>query len=461
MSEQEVRVDGAQLWADPLTVTDEAFERIRAHFDQRARDKYGPQDVFGYRLIASSDGVDSYFTQTDRKTSMENYVRDLKHGQSVLGNHAVGTFSYGSSYDGQVMEADPERAEYEGTFYSRYADRPELQAQHWTVGDYYMIRGVSLNNQPTDDLIRAIEMGAVKKASISFTVGRYVCGIDGIPYTRGWFGMEPDEDEGCTHFPGLEYAVQGGEKRLAYAVMEDNDLLETSWVYKNASPGAMLLRRAEELAKIGALDARQVATIEERYQVRLPAYQQSLFATRPSTEDRQMSDQNKGTAPPAEPETTADPEEEREALELEEPLQLTAHQQMIADQQREIDTFETRFKALKEANEDEDVTPSVVRDLRERAEIGDTLLARRVDEAVKAKVRAKGDTFDAEKYRTYLTSTRDIEFVEDEKATWDTVSEDVFKAGRQVDPADPPTPTTTRSKQSGRSNLLGSTKKEA
>jgi hypothetical protein len=449
MSDQpDVRVDGAQLWADPITVTEEQFEQIRQHFDSRARDKYGPEDVFGYRLIASSDGVDSYFTRTDRATSMENYVRDLQRGQSVLGNHSVGTFSYGSSYDGEVIKADPDRAEYEATFYSRYADRDDLKAEHWVVGDYYMIRGVQLNNQPTDDLIRAIEMGAVKKASISFTVGRYVCGLDGTPYVRGWFGMVPDEDEGCTHFPGLEYQMGDGAKRLAYAVMEDNDLLETSWVYKNASPGAMLLRRAEALAKIGALDSRQVATIEERYQVRLPAREQSVFQAGPPTEDRHMSDQNKGTAPPAEPVDSADPQEGQEP----EDRAPDQRDQLIAD-------FTAREAALTEANDGKTVTAEVLTDLRERAAIGDELFARRVKEAVQSKVRVHGNDFDAGRYERHLTGTRDIEYVEDEKATWDALAERELRAGRQVPPADPPTTPKNQPAQGARS-LLGS-KKEA
>ena len=47
-------------------------------------------------------------------------LHDLKRGQSVLGNHAYDTFSYGSSYDGAVVNAIEDARQYEATFNPRY-----------------------------------------------------------------------------------------------------------------------------------------------------------------------------------------------------------------------------------------------------------------------------------------------------------------------------------------------------
>lgn len=248
--------------------TEAQFEYIRQHFgDPRANVK--PSDYYAFRMIASGDGLDSYFTRQDTATSFPNFVRDLKKGQSVLGHHQVESFSYGSSFDGEVAPADEDRAEYEPSFYPQW-DTPELRTKSWLVGDYYITRGVTLNNQSSNDLVRSMELGGVRKASISFMVGQYVCGLDGHDLMGTMFGPMPDAE--CQHFPGVAYDGQ-----IAWALMKNNTLVETSLVYKNASPSSMLLRKAGVLAQQGSLSARDIEKLEGRFQVRLPAYVPRVF----------------------------------------------------------------------------------------------------------------------------------------------------------------------------------------
>jgi hypothetical protein len=412
----------APVYAAATTVSDEQFEKIREGFDQRARDRYTPDDIFGYRLICSGNGVDSYFTAPDEETSLKNYVRDLQHGQSVLGNHAIGTFSYGSSYDGVIEDADPMRAEYEATFYRRYAEKyPEFATTRWVIGDYYMVRGVELNGEHTDSLIRAIEMGAIRKASISFTVGRYSCSVDGTDYIdMGWFGVWPDEDEGCNHFPGVEYKDGKGGSLMAYARMHDADLLETSWVYKNASPSAMLLRRANALAKAGHLDARSVASIEERYRVRLPAFDSGDLVP-----DGLADDAADPAVEPADP--PADP-----------PADDTVEAPEAPERTARLALLESRDARLQEVA-GEEVTPEFMRSLIERAATGDRLFDKKVEEATQFKIRALGaESFDAERYSTHLRAGRDIDYVEDEIATYKALAAQKLSGGRSVVPGDVP-----------------------
>lgn len=247
---------------------EEEFAFIRENFgDPRA--KASPSDYYAFRMIASGDGLDSYFTRQDVETSFRNFVRDLKKGQSVLGSHLMATFPYGSSYDAEVIPADPTRAEYEGTFYPQW-DTPDLRTANWLVGKYFIPRNVSVNGQSSNDLIRSLELGSIRKASISFMVGQYVCGIDGHDLVSTMFGPMPDE--ACQHFPGVAY-----EGQIAWALMKNNTLVETSLVYKNASPSSMLLRKAEALASRGVLDNKQIDQIESRYQVRLPRFQRQVW----------------------------------------------------------------------------------------------------------------------------------------------------------------------------------------
>lgn len=250
------------------TPTDQEFETIRSNFgDPRANVK--PTDYYAFRMIASGDGLDSYYTRQDVETSFTNFVRDLKKGQSVLGSHQMATFSYGSSFEGEVIPADENRSEYEGAFYPQW-DTPDLRTRNWLIGNYYIGRGVTLNGQSSDDLIRSIELGSVRKASISFMVGQYLCGLDGHDLINTMFGPMPDDS--CAHFPGVTY-----EGSVAWALMKHNTLVETSLVYKNASPSSMLLRKAETLAERGVLKDRDIQQLEGRFQVRLPRFERTLW----------------------------------------------------------------------------------------------------------------------------------------------------------------------------------------
>lgn len=279
-TDDEMHVESSMLSTAPGyitqsgTPTDEEFESISSRFgDPRANIK--PTDYYAFRMIASGDGLDSYFTRQDVETSFANFVRDLHKGQSVLGSHQMATFSYGSSFDGEVIPAEEDRSEYEGAFYPQW-DTPDLRTKNWLVGKYFIGRGVTVNNQSTNDLIRAIELGNVRKASISFMVGQYVCGIDGRDLISTMFGPMPDEE--CSHFPGIAYDGQ-----IAWALMKNNTLVETSLVYKNASPSSMLLRKAEALASRGSLSEAQIEQLEGRFQVRLPRFQQRLYTFSTST----------------------------------------------------------------------------------------------------------------------------------------------------------------------------------
>jgi hypothetical protein len=247
----------------------EDFEKILAFGDDRIERK--PEDYYAFRMIVSSDGLDSFFTKPDPETSLPNYADDLKHGQALLGSHQTNTFSYGVSYDGELLEADPSRKEYEKTFFRRFADKAKHATTKWAIGKYAIPRGFTVNGQSSDDLIRGIQMGALRRVSISFTVGQYKCGICSNDMIAGFFG--PEGDGPCRHMPGVDYKDDG----VGWALMRDNDLHESSLVFKNSSPSAMILRKAEAMAQRGMITERDIVRLEERFAHRLPRHETRLW----------------------------------------------------------------------------------------------------------------------------------------------------------------------------------------
>jgi len=137
-------------------LTDDEWEKISRFFDPDAgitKDK-----IYPFRFIAASDGLDAYYTRQDVDTSLEPMAADLRAGQAFMGNHDIGTFAFGNSFDGRVVDADALSSSYEPTFYRKY-DRPELRTTKWLIGDYYVLRDVTLNGQPVNDLVAAMQAG--------------------------------------------------------------------------------------------------------------------------------------------------------------------------------------------------------------------------------------------------------------------------------------------------------------
>lgn len=255
----------------------EAFLRGTAADDKPT---LSPNDVFPFRAIAASDGIDSYFTQQDVATSLKPMAKDFAAGRSILGNHDYGTFAYGQTTSGKVSAANVDAPEYEASFYPDVIKKnPDLATANWLVTDAYIVRGITLNGTESNSLIRGIELGSQRRISISFTVGGYVCGIDGQDMVRGWMGdPEPigwytGEEDACMHLPGVEYGNLG----YAYAKMMNNRALEESLVYMNSSPSAMLMRKAEAMAARGMLTPDQRAKVEVTYGVRLPTFNRKIY----------------------------------------------------------------------------------------------------------------------------------------------------------------------------------------
>jgi hypothetical protein len=470
-------------------VDDELIEKIRAHAGVPVEAK----DVYPFRMVAASDGVDSYWTQHDLDASLKPMAEDLQRGQSLLGNHVYETFAYGSSVDGRVVRADEESPIYEASFAREVPEN--LRTKHWLVGDYYVVRGLKLNGEETDSIIRAMELGAVRKASISFMVDEYRCGIDGkdMLLARMMSGAgkrhEVEETE-CMHIPGVDY----GDDGLAWAIMHGAQLIETSLVYKNSSPSSLLLRKAEELARAGLLSIAQVAQAESRFGVRLPSFERKVWT--PGKEDnvpKRDTDETVEvgieTAPPepgeaapaaeAEPVVSDDAEleqEEEETAEEQEPTadaviaefvaagtairsaitaELLSSDQLAAAArvEQELDAalagagattasalasratdaaWQTRTREADEAL-GRPVTAEAIRSLKAEADLGRQLFDALVNDTVAAR-NGLGAEYSVESYRELLRNSRSVEFVKAERASYEALKTERFKAGRQVVP---------------------------
>jgi len=492
-------------YVEPVTLSSEEFEQIRPFFDDRA--SIEPKDLYGFRMIACSDGADAYYTRQHYSpdggidSSLHNYVADLKSGSSVLGSHLYETFSFGNSFDGEIVEADAGLRQYEPTFH-RQLDLPEFRTTRWVIGKYYIPRNVELNGQPTNDLIRAMETGAVRRASITFTIGKYVCNIDDKDMLLGWDRMLADPDElECRHFPGVKY--EGG---YCIASMRGNQLLETSLVYRNASPSAMLIRKAEAMASRGLLKGSELVSLEERLGQRLPRPEPTAplvtgwvttqsastnlsssanwepvvgGSEMPKLGDAQVDERPDDEQQPAdesqeEPTTEGGDNEEERTVETDiidtlagstskvldvlasSPSSLsTAELERLAKLETSLESalqaagyeqtvggnvtrqFEVRHQAIAEAL-GTDLTVEAVRHLKRDADMGTELFTELVRDAVAARISALGEHANPETYKAQLEASRDVSYVKAEIDAYRAIKSQRFTPHRQVQPRELP-----------------------
>ncbi|MGR6004901.1 hypothetical protein ACT7C0_30235 [Bacillus cereus] len=100
-------------------------------------------------------------------------------------------------------------------------------------GHWYIMRGLTLNGENTDDTIKAMKAGIIRDMSVGF-------GGDKMSYRRGSCGRDLWDWE-CPHIPGLE--DENG--RMSFSWIVDAHLREVSTVYKGATPGAYIDKARE------------------------------------------------------------------------------------------------------------------------------------------------------------------------------------------------------------------------
>ena len=78
-----------------------------------------------------------------------------------------------------------------------------------------------------------------------------------------------------------------------------------------------------------------------------------------------------------------------------------------------------------------------IRQMKKEAQQGRRYLADVIDQAVSARIKAQGDTFNADSYRQILSLSGDIDHIKDEIDSYDRLAKARFVTGRQTEPENP------------------------
>ncbi|MDU9695155.1 hypothetical protein O0Q50_28565 [Priestia aryabhattai] len=340
-------------------------------------------DIFTFSGVCSNDRLDSYFTRMDPVTTLRNYAADLNNGVSLLGNHNIYTAPFGRSYGGQLIQDDTDNA-------------------NAVRGDWYILKGVKINGESTDDTIRAIKAGITRDMSVGFSDESYRCGSCG----RDLWDWE------CPHIPGLE----DENSRMSFAWIENARLREVSTVYKGATPGAYI-DKARAYVQQGQLEENKIARLEQRFQTRFERKDGAAFFM-PKREDNKNMNLI---------------EQIRTALQKNEIEKSRVYEilQGEGEKFRQPDDMAIRNELGDQA------TVEGVKQLKVEAEQGRQYAADLVDQAVAERVRAQGDGFNAEAYKTMLVRAADLDYIKSEIESYKEMAGQRFTPGRHTNPDDP------------------------
>lgn len=185
--------------------------------------------LWGFRAVASTNALDSYYTKPHVERALVPYAADLSSGRPVLQNHDYRSMSWGSSFDGRVADHEGKDTWFEGH-----------KATKAVIGSYFILKNIEANGMKSNDVIDLARYGALNRTSVTFFPQRYECNICGLDMIT-WE---------CEHWPGEKYDVGDGSgkttREMCWAWIMDSRLLETSLVYANASPDSMLQRKIAE-----------------------------------------------------------------------------------------------------------------------------------------------------------------------------------------------------------------------
>lgn len=421
--------------------TDEQLAKI----NKLAKRKLNADEVFVFPTKLAGDMVipGRYVQLT--KELLDVYAMDAKKGVSLMLDHSWhpdGFFGSG----GRPKAAIP----YGRTFDSYFGAATEEGETVSLMADHYMLKGVELDGIKTDDLAISIEAGTLFDTSIGFCYDKAICSVCGNNYR---------DYEHCKHIAGKTYEVEGedGVTRNQVCFIKAKPpgfLMENSLVFDGAYPGAGVMSKAgdilenengiyqvvEDIKGISP-DEHMIATYSQRTGLTTlvkKSDRKKVFSGGTGSEKETKQKNVKGGEKQMDEKLSKlletlgieYKEGEKKADELLSQIaEKWAAIPEVEPQEGETQSYMTQDQA-KEALGTEMTADEVLSLAKEGKEYRKQL----IDESLAMGVRAQGEGFPAETWKTTF-ATMGIKQIKDIMATFEKQAKEEIPAGRQTDPA--------------------------
>lgn len=324
--------------------------------------------IYSFDAEISNNLLDSHYTRMSVKT-LHNYAEDAQKGVAFLQGHQWRGTAIGYSLSGEYQTTD---------------------SKNRVLAGFYTVLGM----QATDDLVKRIKSGLSRDVSVGFSGGSYTCDICGRDI---W-------DWDCRHVPGLKYEEKRGDETyevISTFTIDNARLSEVSDVFDGSTPDAMILR-AQKVVQAGGVTPEQIDILEQRYRMSMRSQTQWDMG-------------NLGLIKKEEP-------KERK-MTVEESLK------------ESMDTLD-KIRSELGLKEDEAILEGVVKlkgrvkELEPQAEEGLQYRKDLLKTALEEGVRAYGNDFEMETYRSHLENAP-LALIKRQTADWKRTADAELVAGRQ------------------------------
>ena len=342
----------------------------------------------------SSNRWDAYDTSL-QPSSLKNFAAEAGTGVAVLRGHDTRAAPIGHSLTGRYVGPG-------GNGIAR------VESEFYVLAD-----------PDSETWVNRIRAGVVRDLSVGFYGGEWLCTLCGLDM-QNWMSRD-----GCPHLLGMTYTpkdetgAKKGDPEKARAKIENSHLAEFSPVYDGATPGAMIAK-ARAMASEGLLPDAERELVRVRYRLPdLPGPARFFSGVTLSTVDDGLPDRPAPDAPRTE----------------------RGGSGMAEDRATLPEPVLSRFRGLGMPATETDPAAWAERELtglRSLADDGRAYRADLVTEALAEGVRAHGDGFAADTYRSLL-DTMPLEHVKRMRDDWRAIGDRHFAAQGRVtqDQGDP------------------------
>jgi len=334
--------------------------------------------------------------------------KDYQKGVGLLASHDNGRLPFGRTFDAhiQVDEVDGEPVE------TLYIDHYIVTHVKDEEGNKIPLR-TEINGMTTQDIVNHIEVGHTFDTSIGFAITEPICSI---------CKNDLRDHEKCKHIPGMHYDVQVGdkaEKQRCDVIAHNGEGIENSLVYAGAVRRAIINNQFSQSSEkfsenvqgsvnngevtLYNVDDIKTVPLHSPILCRMSKGQMELFTTTPERKNidylkgsEDMSADNKtvglSTATDEQKDVVDKAEYDAKVAEVE---QLS---NKVSALEKEKAEFETKIADLEEKLAKAEAQ---VEELSAKAELADKFTKELIEEVVKAGIQARGNGFNAERYRKY------------------------------------------------------------
>lgn len=387
--------------------TKEQLEKI----NNLAKKELKEEQVYVFRSLSADTlpvkraGFFGEYTINLTSKMLNDLKKSYQTGVGLLASHNKSRLPFGRTFDAEVKVDYVDGRPVETLYIDHYVVTHMLDEE----GNKVPLR-TEINGMTTQDIVNHIDAGHTFDTSIGFIITEPKCSI---------CGHDIRDYDNCKHIPGLKYEVQVGdkvEKIRCDIVAEGGEGIENSLVYAGAVDRAIIQKTTQNLSlgedvqkdvnseEVGLYNVDEIKSLPLNSVIycRLSKGSMSIFTDTPHRQG--INEFKKGSVEMQVKETQVAElsKSVTDMVSLQEYNKVVSEKDALstvnAELQKRVEDLEGELAKVREEVE---LKNELINTLTPKAELADKFTEDLIQEVVKAGIRARGNSFNAERYEKY------------------------------------------------------------